>query len=778
MAFKLEPNELYMRMAWFYTQNKHAVNPENGRKALVKIACQGSSRSGKTYAIIQFIYTFCNQNAGKGLYIAVLRETLVDCRKYTYKDFIECFKTMGVYENCEITEYPNPKIKIYGNTIEFMGLPEPNKQPPRTDICFFNEIVEVNDKQRVNGLLMRCEKLAIFDWNPSYTDHWIFAMEQEFNTLFTRTSYLDNAHLTDNVVSNIESYCPWDFKDSKIEDVNGFKVRVWLKPERPDNCSPLDYDKYRADNRVNIESKTANKWYWLVYGEGVPAAKDGAIFDPEWISEFPETGLDHVNLSLDFGYTCFEGNTLITTSKGEVPIKDVKAGDFVLTSKGYNKVLKHNKNGVKKVIEKNIYFDFGYRKIISTFDHEFKTDKGWKQFKDLQKGDKLNLLVSSKVSSTTVTPTENTGGTSSEAQISCGSTCKYGKQPTEKYLRENTFTTLTGILTTTTSQILRLLRLRSILKYTSASKDALAKMDSRKKIGILEGIRLMQNYRLLEKTVSPVVRSSLRLTLIKSIVPLNAITNISTRLRNLVKRIFALGAEGLSGEIGILNRKHAPETVNHRLCGILEIKNIARYEVEVFDLTVENIHEYFANGVLVHNCDPSVLVRSGVNIGAKELFAEAMTYSSTPDVDTLFELISPCIRKEIHRRKIEAGWHYSKDGIEYPGLEIAPIVVACDSADRYKDLQFVRDLNTISMQRGLEWQFVKVKKPSITVRISLLHRFRMFVVKSEHTTKEAQNYVYAVIEGRKTNIPIDNFNHFWDALGYGAWYFYRWVINL
>ena len=480
MAFKLEPNELYMRMAWFYTQNKHAVNPENGRKALVKIACQGSSRSGKTYAIIQFIYTFCNQNAGKGLYIAVLRETLVDCRKYTYKDFIECFKTMGVYENCEITEYPNPKIKIYGNTIEFMGLPEPNKQPPRTDICFFNEIVEVNDKQRVNGLLMRCEKLAIFDWNPSYTDHWIFSMEQEFNTLFTRTSYLDNAHLTDNVVSNIESYCPWDFKDSKIEDVNGFKVRVWLKPERPDNCSLLDYDKYRADNRVNIESKTANKWYWLVYGEGVPAAKDGAIFDPEWISEFPETGLDHVNLSLDFGYTA----------------------------------------------------------------------------------------------------------------------------------------------------------------------------------------------------------------------------------------------------------------------------------------------------------DPSVLVRSGVNIGARELFAEAMTYSSTPDVDTLFELISPCIRKEIHRRKIEAGWNYSKDGVEYPGLEIAPIVIACDSADRYKDLQFVRDLNTISMQRGLEWQFVKVKKPSITVRISLLHRFRMFVVKSEHTTKEAQNYVYAVIEGRKTNIPIDNFNHFWDALGYGAWYFYRWVINL
>jgi len=478
MDFK--PNELFNQMALFYTKNKLATNPENGRRSLVKIANQGSSRSGKTYAAIQFIYTFCLHNANKGLYIAVLRETLVDCRKYTYKDFIECFKSMGVIDNCTITEYPNPKIKLYGNTIEFMGLPEPNKQPPRTDICFFNEIVEVNDKQRVNGLLMRCEKLAIFDWNPSYTDHWIFGMEQEFNTLFTRTSYLDNAHLTDNIISNIESYCPWDFKDSKVEKVGGLNVRYWKKPERPDNCSPADYSKYRADNRVNVESGTANKWYWLVYGEGVPAAKEGAIFDPIWISEFPPTGLDHVNFSLDFGYTS----------------------------------------------------------------------------------------------------------------------------------------------------------------------------------------------------------------------------------------------------------------------------------------------------------DPSVLVKSGVNVGNKELYAECMTYSNTPDVDSLFELISPHIRAEVHRRKIDAGWWYDDKGIEHEGVDYAPIVVACDSADKYKDFQFVRDLNAISMQRGLMWQFVKVKKPSITTRLSIMQRFTMYVVKSEHTTKEAQNYVYMVVEGRQTNIPIDNFNHFWDSLGYGVIYFYKWLINL
>lgn len=475
-----QPNELFNQMALFYSQNKSEVNPENGRKALVKIANQGSSRSGKTYSAIQFIYTFCNHNLNKGLYIAVLRETLVDCRKYTYKDFIECFKMMGVYENCEITEYPNPRIKLYGNTIEFMGLPEPNKQPPRTDICFFNEIVEVNDKQRVNGLLMRCEKLAIFDWNPSYTDHWIFGMESEFNTLFTRTSYLDNKHLSDNIVSNIESYCPWHFDDCHMEIRNGFYVRVWDKPEKPDNCKPEEAHLYRRDNETNIKAGTANKWYWLVYGEGVPAAKEGAIFDPDWIDEFPETGMDSVNLSLDFGYTS----------------------------------------------------------------------------------------------------------------------------------------------------------------------------------------------------------------------------------------------------------------------------------------------------------DPSVLTRVGVNVHSKDAFMEALTYQATKDVDTLFDLISPQIEREIARRKAEAGWYVDESGKEVEGLEIAQVVIACDSADRYKDIQFVRDLNSISLQRGLGWQFVKVKKPSITVRIALMHRFRLHIVRDVNVQREAQNYCYQVIEGRQTNIPIDNFNHFWDSVGYCFWYFYRWLINI
>jgi len=36
---------------------------------------------------------------------------------------------------------------------------------------------------------------------------------------------------------------------------------------------------------------------------------------------------------------CFDGSTLISTNKGNIPIKEVNVGDFVLTRKGYKRVL-------------------------------------------------------------------------------------------------------------------------------------------------------------------------------------------------------------------------------------------------------------------------------------------------------------------------------------------------------------------------------------------------------------------------------------------------------
>ncbi len=51
---------------------------------------------------------------------------------------------------------------------------------------------------------------------------------------------------------------------------------------------------------------------------------------------------------------CLVGDTLIATKKGDVQIKDVKVGDYVLTPLGFREVLASEKTGTKKVIDNGI----------------------------------------------------------------------------------------------------------------------------------------------------------------------------------------------------------------------------------------------------------------------------------------------------------------------------------------------------------------------------------------------------------------------------------------
>jgi intein/homing endonuclease len=81
---------------------------------------------------------------------------------------------------------------------------------------------------------------------------------------------------------------------------------------------------------------------------------------------------------------CFAGDTLITTPNGQVPIKDLKAGDKVINlcekTKQYKEdtVVKVHKNLTHSQSEKmlEIEFDNGIKTKV-TANHKFLTDNGW-----------------------------------------------------------------------------------------------------------------------------------------------------------------------------------------------------------------------------------------------------------------------------------------------------------------------------------------------------------------------------------------------------------------
>lgn len=471
-----DPNYLCYYMLYQWANNRDSIDPRTGDPSVVKFFNQGGTRSGKTYDAIHAIWKICDSNKNGKLFIAVYRETLVNAKDTTLKDFLECFDIMGLEDGVDYVKTGTnssgrPIINLYGNTIEFKGMPDTAKEAGRSDIAYINELLESRNKDVVMGIMQRCSELFIADWNPSTTEHFAFEFSGH-NIFYTTTSYLDNKHLSRKLVSLYESWCPYDFKDSHIDYIDGieglglgFARRVWDKPEKPDTVLEDIKGQYRTPHPFNTGT-TADRWRWLVYGEGEKARQDGAIFpNVTWISSFPKE-IEDVYFGLDFGYSN----------------------------------------------------------------------------------------------------------------------------------------------------------------------------------------------------------------------------------------------------------------------------------------------------------DPSVLTRVGVD--GKKVYAEKMCYQKTPEVEVLFDLIEPLILKEVERRKDMAD-----------GMDIPDVLVACDSSDKYRDVNFVQDLNVIASQKGYTWQFLKVKKPHIVTRIAHLKRFDLFFIEDKQFKIEQHNYVYMKgANGKPTNIPqpIDDFNHIFDSLMYCTWTFFKW----
>lgn len=336
-----KPNYLFYFMLWTYAQNKNKLDIASanekypdGQRRKVKFVNLGGTRSSKTYDEIHFIYKYCTDNVGKNKHVKVFRETLVDCREKTLVDFKKCFNLMGLQKDVDYTlvgdgQGGKPLITICGNIIEFKGYPEEGTQEGDSNLVFINEILETKSVETFENIIQRCEDIVICDANPNVTDHFIFHLTEEFNTFYTNTTYLDNDHLVEGLQADYESKCPYDLRDSHIEIVdfiptvpigqndqffNGFRKRVWDKPECREN-ETYNPEIHRRINKENALRNTIKRVWWYVMGEGLPIAREGAIFaDANWVQSFPESGFDEVVLSMDFGYTK-DNTTLVRTGR-------------------------------------------------------------------------------------------------------------------------------------------------------------------------------------------------------------------------------------------------------------------------------------------------------------------------------------------------------------------------------------------------------------------------------------------------------------------------------
>ena len=165
----------------------------------------GSSRSSKTYSMMQWIIIQCLQRQGEGIYISIVRSSFPSLRRTVYREFVDMLKKYKLYSihKHNRTEHI---IDIAGNYVEFFSLNDSQKiRGAERNILYLNEVNEI-DWESAQQLFLRTKERILMDMNPSDVYHWAWKMKDNDNVDYIHSTYLDNKFLTEETVKQIESY--------------------------------------------------------------------------------------------------------------------------------------------------------------------------------------------------------------------------------------------------------------------------------------------------------------------------------------------------------------------------------------------------------------------------------------------------------------------------------------------------------------------------------------------------------------------------------------------
>jgi phage terminase large subunit len=216
-----------------------AINAKNedGSRKYKYIINTGSSRSSKTYSILQthWIKSLSVPNTR----VSIWRETKADCKMTILADLKKAVPTFPNIESVVFNKTESMYTFSNGSTIEFMGGDEENRVHG-----FQGNIAHLNEPYKFgldafNQIDMRTTDYIIIDWNPK-NNHWIDELSRRKNAIVIHSTYKDNPFVPEEQRKKIESYDPL--------------------------------------NPFNVEQGTANAYLHAVYALGLKAEKPNRIF--------------------------------------------------------------------------------------------------------------------------------------------------------------------------------------------------------------------------------------------------------------------------------------------------------------------------------------------------------------------------------------------------------------------------------------------------------------------------------------------------------------------
>jgi len=269
------------------------------------IVNSGGSRSSKTYSILQLFVIILMDK--KNYKISCYRNLRIDCIDTVGQDFKNIIEQSGLSDRF-VHNIKDAKwlCKATGSVIYFAGTEKIHKAlGQQNNIIFLNEISEFS-LAVFNQLDQRTRDKVFIDYNPS-KDFWIESYRENSAASFLHSTYKDNPFLTIGITSKLESYNPYKWDVTYVE--NG-EIHYEGKPVSQKNQPP--------PNEVNIKNNTADKYLYEVYCLGLGSEKPNRIYKGWKVctDQFFEALPYEKFYGLDFGVSsptavvqiCFDGD--------------------------------------------------------------------------------------------------------------------------------------------------------------------------------------------------------------------------------------------------------------------------------------------------------------------------------------------------------------------------------------------------------------------------------------------------------------------------------------
>lgn len=251
-------------------------DPAKTRRKYKYIILKGSSRSSKTWSIIDALDLYARRHRNKRL--TVWRDTKVDCVDTVFNDIERRLLGTGRWQvgnkfNATKTYLrydSSSRIEAHGadDSVAIHGLTQ--------EVAWLNEPYKIS-KDVFDQIDQRTSEFILIDWNPRLA-HWIEDLEKDTKTIVLHSTFKDNPFCPDAQRDKILSYQPVSAsrivkqkllieRDAEVYDTVANKL----------GFEPRDLKELRRcqDNQYK---NSASAYNWSVYGLGERAERPNRIY--------------------------------------------------------------------------------------------------------------------------------------------------------------------------------------------------------------------------------------------------------------------------------------------------------------------------------------------------------------------------------------------------------------------------------------------------------------------------------------------------------------------